>query len=114
MKIVNLPAVTNREDFELFIRLRDADDGTEIEPVDGDEFVFDIKDVNNCIRLSGSTDNGKITVIDDTVVRVAFTRLEMSALPAGSYSYGFTFSRDDETAQPLIGALPVRDGVVSI
>lgn len=114
MKIANLPAVTNREDFELFIRLRDADDGTEIAPETGDEFVFEVRDQCGCIRLSASTDNGKITVVDNAAIRIAFPRLEMTALPAGSYSYGFTFTRDGETSQPLIGALPVRDGIVPV
>lgn len=85
------------------------------DPVDltGASITFEVRDSSNCIVLSASTSNGKITIVDTGVFEVAFTRAEMQQVEAGTYDVGCVITINGATPQFLIGTLPVLDGVVS-
>jgi len=65
-------------------------------------------------RLTASTDNGKLTIIDIGKFRWFFTKEEMGGLCAGQYETGLTLTNDDgtQTVQLLVGPLSIVDGIV--
>ena len=74
---------------------------------------FDISEPGCTPRLTATTDNGKITLVETTTFRVAFSRSEMSCLCAGQYDVGSTVENGGTTRSFIIGTLPVLDGRVS-
>lgn len=68
-----------------------------------------------CCRtvLSATTANGKVTNPSTGKFIAAFTRDEMAALCPRTYEIGATLADADDTAQFIIGTVPVLDGVVS-
>jgi hypothetical protein len=108
----SLPATSNREDFEAIFQLVDEDTGDLIDLTSA-SIEFDISEPGCTPRLTATTDNGKITLVETTTFRVAFSRSEMSCLCAGQYDVGSTVENGGTTRSFIIGTLPVLDGRVS-
>lgn len=108
----SLPATSNREDFEAIFQLVDEDTGDLINLTSA-SIEFDISEPGCRPIITATTDNGKITLVEDTTFRVAIARSEMASLCAGLYDVGATVENAGETRSFLIGALPVLDGRVS-
>lgn len=108
----SLPATSNREDFEAIFQLVDEDTGDLIDLTSA-TIEFDISEPGCTPLITATTDNGKITLVEDTTFRVAIARSEMACLCAGQYDVGATVENAGETRSFLIGALPVLDGRVS-
>ena len=108
----SLPATSNREDFEAIFQLVDEDTGDLINLTSA-SIEFDISDPGCRPIITATTDNGKITLVEDTTFRVAIARSEMASLCAGQYDVGATVENAGETRSFRIGALPVLDGRVS-
>ena len=108
----SLPATSNREDFEAIYQLVDEDTG---DPIDltAATIEFDISEPGCRPLITATTDNGKITLVEDTTFRVAIPRSEMANLCAGQHDVGATIEHAGETRSSIIGALPVLDGRVS-
>lgn len=108
----SLPATSNREDFEAIYQLVDEDTG---DPIDltAATIEFDISEPGCRPLITATTENGKITLVEDTTFRVAIPRSEMANLCAGQYDVGATIENAGETRSFIIGALPVLDGRVS-
>jgi len=108
----SLPATSNREDFEAIFQLVDEDTG---DPIDltAATIEFDISEPGCRPLITATTDNGKITLVEDTTFRVFIARDEMACLCAGQYDVGATVENEGETRSFLIGSLPVLDGRVS-
>lgn len=104
--------VSNQADWTYRDETTDEETG---DPVDltGASITFEVRDESNCIVLSGTTANGKVSIVDTGVFEVAFTRAEMQQLSAGTYDVGCVVTINGVTSQFLVGALPVLDGVVS-
>jgi hypothetical protein len=62
--------------------------------------------------LTGSTVTGELTVTGLGILYVYFPAARMSSLVPGTYKVGLTISNGVQTAQVLVGHLPVRDGIV--
>jgi len=103
---------SNRASWVYIGELTDYDDV----PVNlsGCEIVFQVNDKDDGARLTASTANGKVTIIDVGKFRWFFTRDEMRGLEPGTYKTGMTVTNDDgtQTQQLSVGPLPIVDGVV--
>lgn len=108
----SLPATSNREDFEAIFQLVDDDTGDLIDLTSA-TIQFDISEPGCHPRITATTNNGKITLVENTTFRVAITRDEMASLCAGQYDVGSTVENAGETRSFIIGTLPVLDGRVS-
>lgn len=108
----SLPATSNREDFEAIFQLVDEDTGDLISLTSA-SIEFDISEPGCRPIITATTNNGKITLVEDTTFRVAIARSEMESLCAGLYDVGATVENEGETRSFLIGSLPVLDGRVS-
>lgn len=108
----SLPATSNREDFEAIFQLVDEDTGDLIDLTSA-SIEFDISEPGCRPLITATTDNGKITLVEDTTFRVAIPRSEMANLCAGQYDVGAMIENAGETRSFIIGALPVLDGRVS-
>jgi hypothetical protein len=112
---VTFPPQSNRASWVFVGLITDLDDN----PIDisACKLVFQVSGgVNRSPqgRLTASTDNGKLTVIDLGKFQWSFTREEMGSLCAGQFDTGLTLTNDDgtQTVQLLVGPLPIVDGVV--
>jgi hypothetical protein len=90
--------------------LVDEDDN----PLDLSEMsmVVGVYDKDGCEKLTGSTDDGKITYVDDGTFDWVFTDTEMRGLCKGTYSVGLTLSDGTNVTQIGTGSLPIIDGFV--
>lgn len=104
--------VSNREDVELFYQLVDEDTGDLID-LTTSTIVCRITDQNGCSRIDASLADGKITLVEDTTMRILIGRDEMTNLCAGTYPVGVTIENDDLTKSLIAGTLAVVDGIVS-
>ena len=107
-----LPPTSNREDFERLFQIVDDDTGDLVDLTSA-SLVFDISEPGCSPRIIATTDNGKITLVEDSVFRVFIARSEMTGLCAGQYDVGATVENAGETKSFIIGSLPVLDGRVS-
>lgn len=107
-----LEPTSNREDFERLFQLVDEDTGDLIDLTSA-SIVFDISEPGCSPRIIATTENGKITLVEDSVFRVFIARSEMACLCNGQYDVGSTIENAGETKSFIIGSLPVLDGRVS-
>ena len=63
--------------------------------------------------LSGSTLTGELQITGPGMLYVYFPVTAMRAIPPGMYKVGLTCTNGSQTAQIVIGMLPVRDGIVT-
>lgn len=113
MYVGNLPPVSNRASWSFIQEI--VDDETD-EPVDISSYTITLEVVDpSCgsTALTASTTDGSITIIDTGTFRALFSRDDMADLTQKSYQVGVTIEDDEDTAQLIIGNLPVLDGIVS-
>lgn len=103
--------VTNRKDIELFFQLIDEETGDAID-LTTSTIVCRVNDQNGCPRINASIDDGKITLIEDTTMRILIPRSDVTSLCAGSYPFGITIENDELTEQLIAGTIAVIEGVV--
>jgi hypothetical protein len=112
MYSVAFPEQSNRASWAFIGLITDLDDN----PIDltGLTLVFSIRDKNGCPRLTATTDDGSITLLDIGQFRWFFTLQQMSSLCVGTFSCGMTLETADQsqTVQLFTGRLPVIDGNV--
>lgn len=113
MKFISLPTFSNREDFEINFRFKDADNGSLITlNASTDDIVFEVRSPRDISILVATLDNGKITIAGTGVATVAFPRSEMTGIEPEQYTYGLTFSRSGETVQIAKGQITITGGIV--
>lgn len=106
----SLAAVSNREDWIAVSPLID-EDGAEVTLTDAIFEIFVCKQgCPGSSVLSGSTDDGKITLPSATTFQWAFTSDDMSVLCAGTYDVFLRVTIDDVVTQILSCTLPVVEG----
>lgn len=106
----SLAAVSNREDWIVSSPLID-EDGTEITLTDAALELFICRQgCPGSAVLSGSTDDGKITLPTSTSFQWAFTPEDMSVLCAGTYDAFLRVTIDDVTTQILSCTVPIVEG----
>lgn len=104
--------ISNREDLELLYQLIDDDTA---EPIDLTEatIVARISDQSNCTIIDASLTDGKITLVEDTTMRIFIPVDEVGSLCPGTYIVGVTVENADTTKQLIAGTLAVVNGIVS-
>lgn len=103
--------VSNRENLELFFQLIDEDTGEAIDLTTSD-LVCRVTDQSGCERISASLEDGKITLVEDTTLRIFIPRSDMTNLCIGTYPFGLTVENDEITKSLIAGTIAVIDGVV--
>jgi hypothetical protein len=63
------------------------------------------------VVLTGSTDDGTITLPDVGTLQWLFIADRMASLPFGAYQIGARISQDTRTAQLIIGRVNVTEGI---
>lgn len=113
MYIATLPPVSNRATWIEAVELTDQETGDLIDLTDCSiEVQVRTQDDSQTTVLSASTDDGDVTIVDTGVFQFEFSATEMAALAPDSYDIGAIITRDGETAQIVIGTIPVLEGVV--
>lgn len=106
--------VSNRADWIQPFEIIDDSTGEVITDLSGVSVIIEVREQGSCYaRLSGTTDNGKVTDLGGGVMQWFFPRSEMIGVCPNTYEVGLTFERDDVTTQILIGIVPIVDGIVS-
>jgi hypothetical protein len=105
-----LEPISNRQDWIEVSPLID-DDGSEITLTDATLKVWICRQgCPTSALLSGSTDDGKITLPTATTFQWAFTPDDLSVLCAGTYDIYFRSTIDDITSQILAATIQVVEG----
>lgn len=113
MYVGSLPQVSNRASWQFLFQVVD-DETDDLVDVSTLSFVLEVRDPLTCsVVLSASTANGKIASPSTGELLASFTRDDMAALCSRTYEVGVTAADTDDTAQFIIGTLPVLDGIVS-
>ena len=107
----SLPSVTNREDWQQAITLVDGDSGEliDISLCSVTLTVCDFK--TKCTVLTGSTDNGEVTLPEDGTFLWNFPAQQMGALCQAQYEIGVRIKQDDRTAQLIVATVEVIEGI---
>lgn len=110
-----LDPFSTKAGWKTIIEVADTDTGDDIN-LTGARIVCEVRDrKSGAIVLSGSTDNGKITIIDIGFFQINFPTTDTVNLAASTYDVGVkltTAGGDD--VQLIIGSIPILDGVVTI
>jgi hypothetical protein len=110
---IAFPAVSRDASWAFTGKIVDLDDN----PFDltGLTLVYSIVDKRGIPRLTATTVDGSITILDIGVFRWFFNLQQMQTLPPGTYQSGFTATTADltQTVQFFKGALPVVIGNMS-
>lgn len=112
MLVTTLPPVSNRAGWSYSVEVLDDDTGEPL-ALAGLDIVFEVRDDAERVVLSATIANGKLALVDTGVFAAAFARDQMATLRPGTYRVGCTISDAGDTAQLIIGRLPVLDGIVS-
>jgi hypothetical protein len=109
--------VTNQSDWATSIQFNDKASGAPID-ITGDDlplsFNLALKPVGegNTPSLTGSTATGELTLPSLGILQIFFPASRMQALSPGSYDVGLTVTNGLNTAQILLGRLPIVNGIV--
>lgn len=103
---------SNTADWTFDITATDADTGNAID-FTGASVKFEVKDENNCPRLTAIIGSG-ITQPVGTTLTVLFAASLMECLCAGSYSIGCVYSLNGEVNQLLTGTVSVYNGIAKL
>lgn len=105
--------VSNSEDWTLQFEATDAETGDDIVWT-GADIAFELRDASGCTRITATTDGGEITLPDPTIVEIAITEDQLSALCAGTYTIGCVYELNSTKAQAFVGTVSIYDGVASL
>jgi hypothetical protein len=109
--------VTNQSDWATSIQFNDKATGMPID-ITGDDmpnsFALAVQLVGdgNMPALTGSTATGELTLPSLGILQIFFPAARMQVLTPGSYDVGLTVTNGVNTAQILLGRLPLVNGIV--
>jgi len=103
---------SNRATWRDIIEISDSETGDLIDLTDA-RITMTIRDQNGGQRLTASTDEGSINVIELGRAEFSFTKDQMGGLRTGSYSIGARVQRepDGDVEQLLEGSVYIFEGV---
>ena len=109
---VRFPPASNRADWRFWLTNTDPNDGSMI-GLSVDQITLAVSRPD-CLPplLSAAPGDGKITSPSTGVFEVRFPASEMRQLAAGTYEVGAIIFDGTDTAQLIIGTVPVINGVV--
>lgn len=111
---VNLKATAyNYADWNMQLQVTDADTGALMD-FTGAAIEIAVKDANNCQKLTGTVDNGKVTIPSTGIIEWLFPATDMQALCVGQYKMGGVYQLNGETVALFTGELSVADLVARL
>lgn len=112
MTDIRFPRASNRADWRFWLKNTDPTNGSLIDiPVS--QVTLQVQRRDRCGPvLSAAPGDGKITSPEAGVLEVRFPASEMRNLCADTYEVGAIISDGTDTAQFILGTVPVVDGVV--
>jgi hypothetical protein len=109
-----LNPVSNKATWAVTYELRDDDTDELIDLSNIDEIVVEVRDIaTKSSMLSAKLSDASIVIESTGIFSWQFSSDQMRTLCQKMYEVGVTITEDDETAQLLIGKLPVLDGIVT-
>lgn len=112
MTDIRFPRASNRADWRFRLKNTDPADGTMID-LSPYSITIQVRRRGRCgPALSVATPDSRITFPSTGVIDVAFPASQMNSLCADTYEIGAIVSDGTETAQLILGTVPVYDGVV--
>ncbi len=121
-----LDTITNRADWNTTIQIVDADteEPVDLTGVDAYMQVVTCPSNNDCgpcdygfsgcsAALSGSTEDGRISISSDGVLSWSFPASSLRGLCPQTYDIGVILKKDEQTTQLFLGKVTVLDGVVN-
>jgi hypothetical protein len=112
----HLPAASNRADLLFQVELIDRATNDLVD-FTGATITVALRPVSRTLavpQLTGTNQDGHVTVIGPGAFEVHFVRGEMTQFPAGELDMGITvLLADGNTYQLFTGQIPVVDGVVA-
>lgn len=103
----------NNADWNMQLQVTDADTGALLD-FTGAAIEIAVKDANNCQKLLGTVDNGKITLPSTGIIEWLFPATDMQSLCAGQYKMGGVYQLNGETIALFTGELSVNDLVARL
>ena len=112
MTDIRFARTTNRADWRFWLKNTDPTNGSLVDiPVD--QITLQVRRQDGCGPvLSAAPGDGKITSPQPGVLEVRFPASEMKSLCPDTYEVGAIISDGTDTAQLVLGTVPVTDGVV--
>lgn len=103
---------SNRATWRDIIEISDSETGEMIDLTDA-RITMTVRDQNGGQRLTASTDDGSINVMNLGRAEFSFSKDQMSGLCAGSYSIGARVQRETEgdVEQILEGSVYIYEGI---
>lgn len=112
MTDIRFPRASNRADWRFRLKNTDPTDGSLVD-LSPFSITIQVRRGDRCgPALSVSTPDSRITFPQTGIIDVAFPASQMNALCADTYEIGAIVSDGTETAQLILGSVPVIDGVV--
>lgn len=100
----------NSGDARPIFKFKDKDTG-ELIDFTGAYIEVEVKDRDGCKKFEGTTDNGKITILDAGRFQMVIPAATMQCFCAGQYQWGGLFELNDEQEALFTGNFNVKDGV---
>lgn len=111
---INLKATAyNNADWNMQLQVTDSGTGSLMD-FTGASIEIAVKDANNCQKLCGTVDNGKVTLPSTGVIEWLFPVADMQGICAGQYKMGGVYQLNGETIALFTGELSVLDLVASL
>jgi hypothetical protein len=111
MYVGSLPAISNREDWQVAFTLVDANSG-EIIDLAGCTVTMTVRDFKNKqTALTGSSTNGDITFPEPGTFMWEFRASRLSGLCAAQYEVGVRIAKDIRVTQLIVGTVDVMEGI---
>lgn len=112
MTDIRFPRASNRADWRFWLKNTDPTNGSLVDfPID--QITLQVRRQDGCGPvLSAAPGDGKITAPSTGVLEVRFPASEMRGLCADTYEVGAIISDGTDTAQLILGTVPIIDGIV--
>lgn len=103
--------VSNKADWVQSIEVKDDDTGDLID-LSGITIIIEVRDPRSQEVVLTTSGNGTVVVLDLGVMQFTFLASQVRRICKGAYEIGGIFKRGSDTAQIIIGRVPIVDGIV--
>lgn len=103
----------NNADWKTQFEFTDGETGDLID-FTGAVIDIEVRDLDGCLRISGSTGDGKISIVGAGVFELDIPASEMCRLLPGSYQIGAVYGLNGETISLFTGTLTITSGVARL
>ncbi len=112
MTDIRFPRASNRADWRFWLKNTDPTDGSLID-IQPSQITLQVRRQDGCGPvLSAAPGDGKVTSPSTGILEVRFPASEMRGLSPNIYEVGAIITDGIDTAQLILGTVPIIDGVV--